>query len=99
MKNRIAAAVLAVGGLATSAGAFDTEVEAFVPSANIGYMVATYYSDDPVAHNAGAGGGGFLGSLAGGAAGAWIGLKLGGKIGAAIGGPVGGFAGAMAGAA
>ena len=99
MKNRIAAAVLAVGGLATSAGAFDPEAEAVVPSAELGYMVAAYFSDSPVAHNAGAGGGGFLGGLAGGAAGAWAGLKLGGTVGAAIGGPVGGLAGAMAGAA
>ena len=99
MKNRIAAGALVVAGLATSAGAFDTEAGAFVPAAEAGYMLAAYASDDPIVHNAGAGGGGFLGSLAGGAAGAWAGLKLGGKIGAVIGGPAGGFAGAMLGAA
>ena len=98
-RNRIAAGALVVAGLASTAFAGAPEADAFAPTAEVGYMAATYFSDDPVAHNAGASGGGFLGSLAGGAAGAWIGLKLGGKIGAAIGGPIGGFAGAMAGAA
>ena len=98
MKNRIAAAVLAVGGLATSAGAFDTEVDAVVPSAEAGYMVAAYLSDDPVWHNVGAGAGGSAGGLAGGAAGAWLGFKLGAKLGAAIGGPVGAIVGAGLGA-
>ena len=98
MKNRIAAAVLAVGGLATSAGAFDTEVEAFVPSAQAGYMLAAYITDDPVAHNVGAGAGGTAGGLAGGAVGAWLGFKIGAKLGAAIGGPVGAIVGAGLGA-
>ena len=99
MKNRIAAGALVVAGLASTAFAGAPEADAFAPNAEAGYMLASYLSDDPIVQNAGAGGGGYLGSLAGGAAGAWVGLKLGGKIGAAIGGPVGGFAGALLGAA
>lgn len=98
MKNRIAAAVLAVGGLATSAGAFDTEAEAFVPSADVGYMMATYVSDDPIVHNMGAGAGGAAGGTLGGAAGAWLGFKIGAKLGAAFGGPLGAIVGAGLGA-
>lgn len=95
MKNRIAAAVLAVGGLATSAGAFALEAEASAPMAELGYGLVALGTDNGMAQNAGAGGGGAAGGLAA----AWLGAKIGGKVGGVIGGPVGLIAGAALGAA
>ncbi|MXY53892.1 MAG: hypothetical protein F4Y86_15405 [Gammaproteobacteria bacterium] len=98
MKNRIAAAVLVVGGLASAAFAGAPEADAFVPGADVGYMLATYVSDDPIIHNAGAGAGGAAGGTLGGAAGGWLGFKIGAKLGAAVGGPLGAIVGAGVGA-
>ncbi|MYE23597.1 MAG: hypothetical protein F4Y01_06595 [Gammaproteobacteria bacterium] len=95
MKNRIAAAVLAVGGIATSVGAFDAEVATLTPMAELGYGVVALGTDNGMAQNAGAGGGGAAGGLAA----AWLGAKIGGKVGAVVGGPWGLIAGAAIGAA
>lgn len=100
MKNRtrIAAGALVVAGLASTALAGAQEADAFAPTANAGYMLAAYLSDDPVAHNVGAGTGSAILGLAGTRAGAWLGFKIGAKVGAAIGGPIGAVVGAGVGA-
>ena len=96
-RNRIAAGALVVAGLASTAfaGAFAPEAEVLAPGANIGYMVSSYVTDDPVIQNGAAGAGGAAGGLLA----AWAGAKIGGKFGAVLGGPVGAIGGAFVGAA
>ena len=94
MKNRTAATALVVSGLAFGAAAGIPDGSA-MPRADLGYMAASYFTDNGAAINGVVSGG----AAGGGLAAAWLGAKIGGKVGAVVGGPVGLIAGAAIGGA